>query len=67
MGQQNSCKTLIGVHSTMHLITTIKSCNYYVHESANVCASVCLHIMCASITSPLLHCLATTDMNPHAE
>ena len=28
MGLQNSCKTLIGVHSTMHLMH-IKSYNYY--------------------------------------
>ena len=28
MGQQNSCMTLIGVHSTMHLMHPIRSCNY---------------------------------------
>ena len=33
MDQQNSCMTVIGVHSTMHLMHAVKSCNYYVCSS----------------------------------
>ena len=46
MGQQSSCKTLIGVHSTMRLMhptNKLRSCTCYIHVCV-VCECVCVNV-----------------------